>query len=172
MTRFPALALILALAACAAPPPPVQQAAVVVPPPADSRLLYCVPYARERSNIALSGDGWQWWDAAEGRYDRSRTPEPGSVLVFAQTQRLRDGHVAVVTEVVSPRQIRVDHANWDSRRGGGPIATGHLVEDVSANNDWTAVKVWYPPTNMLGITVFPTLGFVLPRPPAPTTRAA
>jgi hypothetical protein len=56
-------------------------------------------------------------------------------------------------------------------RGGGPIALDQPVEDVSPGNDWTAVRVWYPPVNQLGLTVFPTRGFVLPRPAAPATRA-
>jgi len=169
-TRRQTLALLLPLAGCATPPPPVQQAAVVPPPPPDTRQLYCVPYARERSNIHLAGDGYQWWDAAQGRYTRGQQPEIGAVLVFRQTARLVDGHVAVVARLVSAREIRVDHANWDSRRGGGPISLDQLVVDVSAANDWTAVRVWYPPSNLLGTTVFPTAGFVLPRPPGQGTR--
>jgi hypothetical protein len=160
--------LLLPLAGCATPPP-VQQAAVVVPPPVDTRRLYCVPYARERSSIQLSGDGYQWWEAARGRYARGQQPEPGAVLVFRQTSRLVDGHVAVVNRVLSVREIRVDHANWDSRRGGGPISLDQQVVDVSAANDWTAVRVWYPPSDLLGITIFPTAGFVLPRPPGQGT---
>ncbi len=167
LTRRQSLALLLPLAGCATPPP-VQQAAVVVPPP-DGRQLYCVPYARERSAIQLSGDGHQWWDAARGRYARGRRPEAGAVLVFRQTSRLVDGHVAVVSRLVSAREIRVDHANWDSRRGGGPISLDQPVLDVSAANDWTAVRVWYPPSDLLGTTVFPTAGFVLPRPPGTGT---
>jgi surface antigen len=158
------------LAGCATPPPPVQQAAVVVvPPPADTRLLYCVPYARERSGIDLSGDGWQWWEAAAGRYARGQQPQTGAVLVFRQTPRLVDGHVAVVTRILSVREIRVDHANWVSRHGGGPISLDQQVVDVSANNDWTEVRVWYPPSDLLGTTVFPTSGFVLPRAPTAAT---
>ena len=169
LNRRQSLALLLPLAGCATPPP-VQQAAVVVPPPSrDTRLLYCVPYARERSSIQLSGDGYQWWDAARGRYARGQRPEEGAVLVFRQTSRLVDGHVAVVARTVSAREIRVDHANWDSRRGGGPISLDQQVVDVSAANDWTAVRVWYPPSDLLGLTVFPTAGFVLPRPPAAGT---
>lgn len=161
----PLALLLLALGACAGP---VQQAAVTAPP-ADTRWLSCVPYARERSSIALSGDGWQWWDAAAGRYARAQRPEPGAVLVFARTGRLRDGHVAVVAEVLNARQLRVDHANWES--GRGQILTGQLVEDVSPGNDWTAVRVWFPPAGQMGITVFPTLGFVLPRPAEGAVRA-
>jgi surface antigen len=152
------------LAGCANQPAPVQQASVVSPP-IDTRMLYCVPYARERSGIQLSGDGWQWWNAAAGRYARAQQPEPGAVLVFRQTSRLVDGHVAVVSRILSVREIRVDHANWDSRRGGGAISLDQQVVDVSDANDWTAVRVWYPPSDLLGTTVFPTAGFVLPRMP-------
>ncbi len=164
LQRRQSLALLLPLAGCATPPPPVQQASVVSPP-VDTRLLYCVPYARERSGIQLSGDGWQWWEAATERYARAHRPEPGAVLVFRQTSRLVDGHVAVVARILSGREIRVDHANWDSRRGGGPISLDQPVVDVSAANDWSAVRVWYPPGELLGTTVFPTAGFVLPRAP-------
>jgi CHAP domain len=152
----PALALLLALASCAS-----QRVG-------DGRLMTCVPYARERAHIDLRGDGWQWWDAALGRYARDRLPEPGAVLVFDRSRRLSGGHVAVVSRVVSAREIRVDHANWDGERGGGPIATDQPVIDVSPNNDWSAVRVWFPPGGQLGITTFSTLGFIHPR---PATRA-
>ena len=95
----------------------------------------CVPYARSRSGIDLQGDAWQWWDAAanSGRYDRSRRPRTGSVLVFMRTSRNRTGHLSVVTRVVGPREIRVDHANWavgaQSRPGGArPAGDGCLAQ--------------------------------------------
>ncbi len=166
--RFSALLLLVLLAACASRPPPTPVAVVVPPPGADTRQMFCVPYARERSGLDLHGDGWEWWDAAAGRYARGQQPEPGAVLVFNRTNRLMDGHVAVVTTLVSAREILVDHANWDARQGGGPISLKQLVRDVSPQNDWTAVQVWYPPINQLGLTHFPTRGFVLPRPPAAT----
>jgi hypothetical protein len=34
------------------------------------------------------------------------------------------------------------------------------VQDVSAANDWSEVKVWNNPTKELGTTVYPTYGFV------------
>ena len=163
-----ALALLCLLAGCGgrAGGPVVQG----MSRPADTRLLYCVPYARERANIDLRGDGWQWWEAATGRYARTQQPEVGAVLVFNRTNRLQAGHVAVVTRVVSSRELRVDHANWDSRRGGGPVATDQPVLDVSPGNDWTLVRVWYPAGNHLGSTAFATAGFVLPRPPGEPPR--
>jgi len=124
--------------------------------------LSCVPYARARSGIDLQGDAWQWWDAAaqSGRYDRSRGPRTGSVLVFMRTQRNRNGHLSVVTRMVGPREIRVDHANWATGRDRGRVARDQPVIDVSPNNDWSLVRVWYPPVNDFGQTNFPTFGFI------------
>lgn len=122
--------------------------------------ISCVPYARARSGIQLQGDAWQWWDAAAGRYARSRTPQPGSVLVINRTPRMRDGHVAVVTRVVGSREIMVDHANWASGAARGRIATDQRVVDVSPANDWSQVRVWYPRLGQLGVTPFPARGFV------------
>ncbi len=127
-----------------------------------SEPISCVPYARARSGIALSGDAWEWWDAAAGRYQRGSTPRPGSVLVISRTSRLPDGHVAVVTRVVSSREIRVDHANWASGSAKGRIATNQAVVDVSPRNDWSLVRVWYAPSNLLGVTAYPAQGFIHP----------
>ena len=91
----------------------------------------CVPYARERSGLRINGDAWQWWQAAAGQYERSRRPQPGSVLVFQRTSRNPQGHVAVVSRVVSAREIRVDHANWSSGRARGQIARDQPVRDGS-----------------------------------------
>jgi surface antigen len=122
----------------------------------------CVPYARTRSGIQIQGDAWTWWDAAEGRYERGRSPRPGSVLVINRTARMSSGHVAVVTRVVGSREIRVDHANWASGAAKGRIATDQRVVDVSDRNDWSLVRVWYPRINDLGATAFPARGFVYP----------
>lgn len=126
--------------------------------------LSCVPYARARSGIRLRGDAADWWQEAAGRYPRSREPQRGTVLVFARTGRLRQGHLAVVARVVSPREIRVDHANWAAEGSGGRgrVALDQPVRDVSAAGDWSLVRVWYPRLGELGATVFPTQGFILP----------
>jgi surface antigen len=156
--------LLLGLAACGggrgAPPMAGGPGAVR---PHLTEPVSCVPYARARSGIGLQGDAWQWWDAAAGRYDRGRAPRPGSVLVLHRTARMRDGHVAVVTRVVSAREILVDHANWASGAARGRIATDQRVVDVSAGNDWSLVRVWYPRIGDLGTTAFPARGFVHPR---------
>lgn len=124
--------------------------------------LSCVPYARLRSGVDLRGDAWTWWDAAAGRYSRGIRPSPGSVLVLDRTRRMRDGHVAVVSRVVSAREVRVDHANWASGRDKGRIAQDQPVVDVSPANDWSLVKVWYPPALGFGATAYPARGFVYP----------
>ncbi|MFT8245069.1 CHAP domain-containing protein [Roseomonas sp. BN140053] len=156
-------ALLLALGACAAPPgSPGYRGAFDAAQGYQAGQGYqsCVPFARERSGIRLGGDAWQWWDAAAGRYARGGPPRPGSVLVFARTARLRDGHLSVVTEVISDREVRVDHANWASGGLKGRVALDQAVIDVSPGNDWSAVRVWYPPIGAVGNTVFPALGFV------------
>jgi surface antigen len=124
--------------------------------------ISCVPYARARSGIQLRGDAWQWWDQAAGRYPRSPAPRPGSVLVLARTGRMPQGHVAVVSRIVSSREIRVDHANWASGAAKGRVATDQPVRDVSPRNDWSEVRVWYPRIQDFGGTVFPAHGFILP----------
>jgi surface antigen len=123
--------------------------------------MSCVPYARQVSGLAVSGDAWQWWDAAQGRYAEAKVPSQGSVLVFRQTRRLPSGHLAVVSSILSPRRIIVTQANWVPYR----VTDDQPVLDVSPLNDWTAVRVWWPPSNAWGVTVYPTYGFILPAAP-------
>ena len=66
------------------------------------------------------------------------------------------GHVAVVSEVVSPREVMVDHANW--HRNQVSLAMG--VIDVSENNDWSKVRVESAPDNYG--SVYPINGFIYP----------
>jgi len=121
--------------------------------------LTCVPYAREVSGIQLSGDAWDWWGEADGLYPRAHVPSVGAVMVFARHGSMSEGHLAVVTAVVDGRTIRVTQANWVP----GRIESGQPVIDVSAANDWTAVRVWYEPVRAMGATVYPVYGFILPR---------
>jgi surface antigen len=120
--------------------------------------LQCAPYARMRSGLTITGNAGQWWHLAAGRYKRDRKPEPGAVMVLGGT---RYGHVAVVVELRSKREVLVDHANWMNR---GEIQMGALVRDVSPANDWSQVRVWYPPVNDLGTKAYPVFGFILNEP--------
>ena len=163
---LPALPFLLAvgLAGCGGPARGPRIAGVPEYSDSDERLS-CVPFARARSGIALRGDAWQWWDAAAGTYQRGPRPGPGHVLVFGRTRRLPQGHLSVVRRVINPREIRVDHANWASAgtHGRGRVSEDQPVLDVSSRNDWTAVRVWFPPSQDYGNTVFATHGFIAPR---------
>ena len=118
--------------------------------------LSCAPFARELSGIALYGDAADWWDAAAGKYRRGETPEMGSVLVFRRGARLPSGHVSVVSRVLGAREIAVTQANWVP----GDVDEDQLVVDVSEGNDWSRVRVWWPPVNGLGAYPYPAYGFV------------
>ena len=121
--------------------------------------INCAPFARELSGIALYGDADSWWTNASGRYTRSERPILGSVLVFKRTSRLRSGHVSVVSRLIATRQVMVTQANWIP----GLVDEDQMVVDVSSSNDWSEVRVWYPPVNQLGNTVYPAHGFIHPR---------
>lgn len=122
----------------------------------DSVPLDCVPFARTLSGIRLSGDAADWWREADGRYARGLSPAIGSVLVFRRSGRLPDGHVAVVSQILGPRQVLVTQANWVHHR----ITEDQPVVDVSAANDWSLVRVWWPPIGQMGNGEYATYGFI------------
>jgi len=121
--------------------------------------LQCVPYAREHSGVKIYGDAWTWWDQAAGKFPREAAPESGAVMVLTGYAGPERGHVAVVRELVSPREIHVDHANW---LGDGAIYLDDPVADVSANNDWSQVRVWNIRTGGWGAHIYPVQGFIGP----------
>lgn len=123
--------------------------------------LQCVPYARKLSKIALRGNAWTWWQKAKGRYERGSVPQPGAVLVFSKSRRLRLGHLAVVAEVINSREIIVHQANWLNQ---GQIHRYTPVRDVSENNDWSEVRVWYTPGRVYGSRNYAAYGFIYPDP--------
>ena len=124
---------------------------------ANAQFWQCAPYAREISGIEIHGNANTWWGQAAGRYERGNTPKVGAVLSFQSTRRMRVGHVAMVSQVVSEREVLLTHANW-SRRGG--IERNVRAIDVSPNGDWSMVKVWYAPQGGLGTSSYPTNGFI------------
>jgi surface antigen len=147
--------LCLALAACSSGQITGARAGDYVGGPA---AVECAPFARALTGVSLSGDGADWWRQAEGRYARSRTPEVGSVLVFRRSGRLPYGHVAVVSAVLSRRQIMVTQANWVHRR----VTEDQPVLDVSSDGDWSAVRVWWPPSGQIGTSDYEIFGFIRP----------
>ena len=123
----------------------------------ESYSIECAPYARQVTGIALYGDAADWWDQAPRiGYARARRPVPGGVIVFDRNARLPSGHVSVVTRVEGPRNITVTHANWVH----GQIGRDEPVVDVSPNNDWSEVRVWWRPNGQMGASNYPVRGFV------------
>lgn len=119
--------------------------------------LFCVEYARARSGLAVFGDAKLWWSRAKNLYARMTRPMENTVMVFSGSKRLRKGHVAVVTDIVSKREIRVDQANWQNH---GEIDHSTPVLDVSARNDWSKVRVWDMRSNGFGAHVYAISGFI------------
>jgi hypothetical protein len=119
----------------------------------------CVPFARAESGVELFGDAHTWWDQADGLYERESEPEEGAVMVLRGYKRSDRGHVAVVRRVVSDREIVIDHANW---LNDGKVYLDQPVLDVSEDNDWSAVRVWYAPGGQYGARVYAVQGFILP----------
>jgi len=134
---------------------------------ADEPYWQCVTFARMFSGVQIFGDAHTWWNQARDR-DRYRTgdrPATGAVLAFRPSGRMSRGHVAVVSEVLTDRVIRVTHANWGGSRG--KVEENVTVVDVSPSGDWSAVKVWYNPIHDLGTSVYPTHGFIYKAPIQP-----
>ncbi|NKE47666.1 CHAP domain-containing protein [Roseomonas frigidaquae] len=127
--------------------------------------LSCVPFARMATGMNISGDARLWWSNAAGSYARGNAPERGSVLAFTASGGMRRGHVAVVSRVVGPRTIHIDHSNWGGpgiRRGS--VMRGVVVMDVSDRNDWTAVRVQVGQDSGNFGRTYPTHGFIYNRP--------
>ncbi|WP_240756651.1 CHAP domain-containing protein [Roseicella aquatilis] len=129
------------------------------------RNISCVPYARSVTGMEIRGNGGDWWRNAAGSYHRGSQPEPGSVMAFRAIGRMRLGHVAVVSRVLGPRHVLVDHANW----GGPGIRKGTVmhnvgVVDVSPGNDWSAVRVQLGHDAGSYGSVYPIYGFIHNRP--------
>ena len=125
--------------------------------------LQCVPYARQVSGIDLYGDAYTWWEQAQGRYATGATPRVGAVMAFQPHRNMRLGHVAAISRVLDSRRVLLDHANWSPVNGRrGQIERDVLAIDVSQNNDWSEVRVWYAPLGEVGTTTWPVSGFIYP----------
>lgn len=121
----------------------------------------CVPFARLISGIQIFGDAWTWWRQAAGKYETGVTPKAGAVLCFKPTQRMKLGHVAVVSQVLTDRVVQITHANWSPIEGSrGKVEKDVTLIDVSSGGDWSEVKVWYDPLRDLGGSTYSTHGFI------------
>lgn len=131
------------------------------PSTVEGTALQCVPYAREHSGVNIHGDAYTWWDKAAGVYARGDTPIVGNVMVLNGYAGRHRAHVAVVRRIVSSRKILIDHANW---LDDGAVYVNDPVIDVSADNDWTQVKVWNIRSGSWGTKVYNVQGFISPNP--------
>lgn len=122
-------------------------------------VLQCVTYARAISGIELRGNAYSWWGQADGRYDRGQTPRVGAVMAMPSFAGMRNGHVAMVSKVISDREVLLSHANWSRP---GMVERNVRAIDVSAKGDWSRVRVWHAGSRDLGITAYPVSGFIYP----------
>lgn len=120
--------------------------------------LQCVPFARRESGVEIFGNANTWWRQAAGRYETAEAPSESAVMVLRGYATDRRGHVAVVKEIVSPRLIIVDHANW---LNGGEITRDVPIMDVSEAGDWSEVRVWHVPGRHWGARTYRVQGFIL-----------
>jgi surface antigen len=122
--------------------------------------LPCVQFVRQTTEFRLSGNAHLWWSRAAGVHARGSVPEVGSILSFKSIKSMPMGHIAVVSQVISSREIRIDHSNWVH----GGVVRGAEVVDVSPRNDWTAVRVSLKPGTASYGSIYPTNGFIHARP--------
>ncbi|MFA7586302.1 MAG: CHAP domain-containing protein [Novosphingobium sp.] len=162
----------LALPAGAVTPPEAQQG-ITTASAGMHGYLQCVPYARQLTGIRIFGDAHTWWQQAEGRYARGSRPKVGAVMNFRPYGNSELGHVAAVSRIVDKRTVLVSHANWSPINGQrGQIEDNVRVIDVSPDNDWSEVRVWFAPINGLGTTHWPLYGFIYPEKPGATKQAS
>lgn len=134
--------------------------------------LQCVPFARALTGVEIRGDAHTWWEQAEGRYDRGSKPKVGAVMTFIPHGNMRLGHVAAVRKIIDKRTLLISHANWSTIDGvRGHIEEDVRVIDVSEDNDWSRVRVWYTPNGALGTTEWPLHGFIYPERPRKESEA-
>jgi surface antigen len=122
-------------------------------------ILQCVPFARQMSGIEIRGNAKTWWYQAEGRYERGQAPREGAVLAMPGHGKMRNGHVATVSKIVSDREILLTHANWSTRGG---IERNVRAIDVSDEGNWSRVRIWYARNGDLGTSSYPAYGFIYP----------
>ena len=119
--------------------------------------VWCVPYARNLSGINIRGNAKDWWGQALNTYERGDEPAVGAVMSFRATSGMSLGHVAVVADVVTDREIVVNHANWNRNK----VSLQMGVMDVSRDNDWSLVRVESWP-GQYG-RPYPVNGFIYPK---------
>lgn len=134
--------------------------AMVSVAPAHAKGWQCVTYARAVSEVQIRGNAHTWWGQAAGKYERNRTPAVGAVMAMPGYGKMRLGHVAKVSKIISDREILLNHANWSGR---GHVDKDVRAVDVSEAGDWSRVRIWFASNGDLGTTSYPVSGFIHPR---------
>ncbi len=131
--------------------------------------LSCVPYVRMVTGMQIRGDARHWWHQANGLYARGGRPQVGAVMAFRASGSMRRGHVAVVSRVLGPRHVLIDHSNWAGPgiRRGTVMRNVHVI-DASARNDWSSVQVQVGHDPSKFGRTYPLYGFIYNRPDTPT----
>src|SRR4029078_7815464 len=90
----------------------------------------------------------------------------GAVMTFKPYGQMTLGHVAAVSRIIDSRTVLLRHANWSPINGRrGQIENDVAAVDVSPDNDWSEVRVWFDPIQNLGTTHWPVQGFIYPGKP-------
>lgn len=131
---------------------------LMISAPAQAQFWQCVTFARSVTDIQIRGNAHTWWAQADGLYERGQEPQVGAVMAFKSSGKMRLGHVAKVSRIVSDREVLLTHANW-SYRGG--VERDVRAIDVSDAGDWSKVQVWY--RGRMGISSYPLYGFIYDR---------
>ncbi len=152
---------VFGLSACSSTPKPSDEVVDSGPMPAP---IQCVPFVRELSGINLYGNAYTWWDSApEKGYQRGNTPVLNAVIVLKKSDRLANGHVAMVRRIDGPRRIEVTHANWGMDEYTRRLVHDSMpVLDVSPNNDWTSVEFFNEQAGVFG-QPYSAWGFIYPK---------
>jgi surface antigen len=131
----------------------------------------CAAWARNETGVDFMGNAGGWWNEAEGRYARGHSPAEGAILVFKRSRQMPSGHVAVVSAIVGPHEILIDHSNWYR----GRVTRRVSAIDTSPEHNWTTVAVIDLGSGKYGRDN-PTYGFIYrktgPREIAPDIVAA
>jgi len=82
-------------------------------------------------------------------------------MAFQPYGNMKLGHVAAVSRILDSRTVLLRHSNWSPINGRrGQVEDDVRAVDVSEDNDWSAVRVWYDPIQSLGGTAWPVSGFI------------
>jgi surface antigen len=126
--------------------------------------IQCVPFVRELSGVNLYGNAYTWWDSAlAAGYQRGQVPMENAVLVLKKSNRLANGHVAMVRRVVDPGHVELTHANWGSDEYTRRLVHNSMpARDVSAKHDWTSVEFFNEQAGVWG-QPYEAWGFIYPK---------